>query len=193
MAWKVRIRRPLLRWAAVFAVLVAVNVLGIAMVLGPDQPGRIATAAPADLQEPLAPLSLLPSTASDFAMFDMPAGRASATTGTIAATKVVSAERRDRPRVAPVAPVPAAAQAGGSKEPVPYVGALTVVSEPAGSAVFVDREFVGETPLELTRLRVGSRVVRIERDGYDRWTTAVLVAADKQTHVSARLQAARDH
>jgi chromosome segregation ATPase len=196
VAWKVRIRRPLLRWAAVFAVLVAVNALGIAMVVGPDQPGRIASATLADVQEPSAPLSPLPSTASDFAMFDMPAGRASATTGTMVATKAPSVEprveRRDRPRPAPVAPATVVAQAIASKQPVPYVGALTVDSDPAGSAVFVDREFVGETPLELTKLRVGSHVVRIERDGHDRWTTAVLVAADKHTRVSARLQATQD-
>jgi len=191
-AWKVRIRRPFLRWAAVFTVLVALNLLGIAMVSLPDQPSRIASAAAPNLQKPLATVSPLPSTASDFAMFDMPAGRAFATTGTIAATKVPSVERRDRPRETPAAPANGAAQARSSKEPVPYVGALTVDSEPAGSAVFVDREFVGQTPLELTGLRVGSRVVRVERDGYDRWTTAVLVAADKQTRVSARLQALRD-
>jgi hypothetical protein len=35
-------------------------------------------------------------------------------------------------------------------------------------------------------------VVRIERDGFDRWTTAVHVAADRQTRVSAGLQAVRD-
>ena len=97
-----------------------------------------------------------------------------------------------RPRAAPAAPAAGASQAGRSKEPVQYVGALTVESEPAGSAVFVDRQLVGETPLELTRLRAGSHVVRIERDGYDRWTTAVHVAADKQTRVSARLQAVRE-
>ncbi len=84
-AWKVRIRRPLLRWAAIFAVLVAVNLLGIAMLLAPDQPGRIASAAPRSLQESPAPVALLPSTASHFAMFDMPAGRPSATTGTMSA------------------------------------------------------------------------------------------------------------
>jgi chromosome segregation ATPase len=192
MAWKVRIRRPFLRWAAVFTVLVAVNLLGIAMVSVPDRPSRIASAAAANLHEPPATVPLLPSTASDFAMFDMPAGRAYATTGTIAATKPPSVERRDRPRETPAVPANGAARARSSKELVLYVGALTVDSEPAGSAVFVDREFVGETPLELTGLRVGSRVVRVERDGYDRWTTAVLVAADKQTRVSARLQALRD-
>jgi hypothetical protein len=75
---------------------------------------------------------------------------------------------------------------------VKYVGILAVESEPPGSVVFVDRQLVGNTPLQLRRLRAGSHVVRIERNGYDRWTTAVLVPADKQTRVSAKLQAARD-
>ena len=66
-----------------------------------------------------------------------------------------------------------------------------VDSEPIGSVVFVDQQQVGETPVQLTRLRAGSHVVRIEHGGYDRWTTAVHVAADKQTRVSAKLQAAR--
>ena len=190
-AWKMRSGAPICAGRRFSAVLVAVNLLGIAMLLAPDQPSRIASNAPAAVQESPAPVSLLPSTASRFAMFDMPAGRASATTGTIAARQASSAARRDPPRAAPTAPAAAASQAGGSKEPVQYVGALTVDSEPAGSAVFVDRQHVGETPLELTGLRAGSHVVRIERDGYDRWTTAVLVAAGKQTRVSARLQAVR--
>ena len=190
-AWKIKINSPRLRWAAILAVLVAVDLLGIALLFAPNQPSRIASNAPAAVQESPAPVSPLPSTASGFAMFDMPAGRAAATTDTIAPRHVSSAGRRDPPRAAPTAPAAGASQAGDSKEPVRYVGALTVVSEPAGSAVFVDRQRVGETPLELTQLRVGSHVVRIERDGYDPWTTAVLVAADKQSRVSARLQAVR--
>src|SRR4029077_13162679 len=171
------------------AVLVAVDLLGIAMLFGPDQPGRIASHPPAAVQASPVPVSGLPSTWSRFAMFDMPAARASATTGTIAARQVTSADRRDRPRVAPTVPAAAASQTSDSKKPFQYVGALTIDSAPAGSAVFVDRQLVGKTPLQLTRLRAGSHVVRIERDGYDRWTTAILVAADKQTRVSARLQA----
>jgi hypothetical protein len=124
-------------------------------------------------------------------MFEMPAGRAAATTGTIAARPVSSPARRDSPRAEPTAPAATAVapRTGGSKELVRYVGALTVDSVPAGSAVFVDRQHVGETPLALKQLRAGSHVVRVERDGYDRWTTAVQVAADRQTRVSARLQA----
>jgi PEGA domain len=191
-AWKIRLKRPHLRWGGILAVLVAVDLLGIAMLLAPNQPGGIAGNATAAVQESPAPVSLLPSTVSRFAMFDMPAGRASATTGTIAARIVPSADRRDRPRVSPTAPAAGMSQVGGSKNPAQYVGALTVDSAPAGSSVFVDRQLVGNTPLELTRLRAGSHVVRIERDGYDRWTTAVQVAADKQTRVSARLQAVRE-
>jgi DNA repair ATPase RecN len=190
-AWKIEIKRPHSRWAAILAALVAVDLLGIAMLLAPDQPSRIASNAPAAVQESPAPVSLLPSTASRFAMFDLPAGRATATTGTIVARHVSSAGRRDPPRAASTAPAAGASQLGDSKEPVRFVGALTVVSEPAGSAVYVDRQHVGETPLELKKLRAGSHVVRIERAGFDRWTTAVLVAADKQARVSARLQAVR--
>jgi len=159
--------------------------------LTPDQPSQIANARAA-LQESPAPVTLLPSTLSRFAMFDMPAGRPIATTGTMSARHQSSPDRRDRPRVAPAARAADVSQADRSKEPVQYVGTLTVDSQPAGSAVFVDRQLVGETPLELPRLRAGSHVVRIERDGFDRWTTAVHVAADRQTRVSAGLQAVRD-
>jgi hypothetical protein len=191
-AWKIEIRRPHLRWAAVLGVLVAVNLLGIVILLTPDQPGRMASNARAALQKSPARVPLLPSTSSHFAMFDMPAGRATGTTDTIAARLESSPDRRDGPLAAPAAQPANVSQAGRSKEPVQFVGALTVESDPAGSVVFVDRQLVGETPLELPGLRAGSHVVRIERDGFDRWTTAVLVAADKQTRVSARLQAVRE-
>ena len=92
-AWKIRLKRPHLRWGGILAVLVAVDLLGIAMLLAPNQPGGIAGNATAAVQESPAPVSLLPSTVSRFAMFDMPAGRASATTSTIAARIVPSADR----------------------------------------------------------------------------------------------------
>jgi hypothetical protein len=190
-AWKIEISRPHLRWAAILALLVSVNLLGIAMLLAPDQPGRIAGNARAAVQESRAPVPL-PSTWSHFAMFDMPAGLAAVTMGTNGARQKWSPDGRDGAPSAPAAQAAGVSQAGRSKEPVQFVGALTVESEPAGSVVFVDRQLVGETPLELPELRAGSHVVRIERDGFDRWTTAVLVTADKQTRVSARLQAVRE-
>jgi hypothetical protein len=79
----------------------------------------------------------------------------------------------------------------GSSGKSPFIGGLAIESEPSGAAVFVNQLPVGETPLRLSGLSAGSRVVRIEHAGYERWTAAVLVAADKQAKVSARLQAAR--
>jgi hypothetical protein len=73
-----------------------------------------------------------------------------------------------------------------------FVGVLQVESVPPGAAVFIDQQPVGETPLQMTRLRAGSHVIRIEHDGYARWTTGVTVPADKQTRVSATLQRIRD-
>jgi hypothetical protein len=58
--------------------------------------------------------------------------------------------------------------------------------------VFINQQHVGETPVQLTRFRAGSYAIRIEHAGYQRWTTAVRVAADKQTRVSATLQSSRD-
>jgi hypothetical protein len=187
--------RPLLRWATILAALVALELLGIVMLRTHDQPAGIARIAPAARRESfvVAPVSLLPSRASRLAMFVMPVGRAAATTGTIAANEVSATDRQDRVRATKAAPTAGASQPAGSMNQTveQYIGALMVDSEPMGSVVFVDRQQIGETPLQLTRLRAGSHVVRIERDGYDRWTQAVLVVADKETRVSAKLQAVR--
>jgi PEGA domain len=70
-----------------------------------------------------------------------------------------------------------------------FVGTLAVESSPPGAAVFINRQRVGVTPLEVPGLQSGSRVIWIERDGYRRWTAAVDVPADRLTRVSAKLQA----
>jgi hypothetical protein len=69
-----------------------------------------------------------------------------------------------------------------------YRGGLEIDSDPDGARVFVDGEAVGFTPLELKNLPVGSRVVRVEADGYEAWTTAARVVANRRARVSAVLQ-----
>ncbi len=73
-----------------------------------------------------------------------------------------------------------------------FMGALDVKSNPAGSAVFLNRTYVGDTPVQLNDLRAGSHVVWITRQGYQRWTASVLVAAEKLAHVEVTLQQERE-
>ena len=73
-----------------------------------------------------------------------------------------------------------------------YRGGLEIDSDPEGARVFVDGEAVGFTPLELKDLPVGSRVVRVEAEGYETWTTAARVVANKRARVSAVLQRASE-
>jgi PEGA domain-containing protein len=68
-----------------------------------------------------------------------------------------------------------------------YRGSLAFQSAPQGAQVFVNGAFVGSTPLILENLPVGSRAVRIEADGYQRWSTSTRVVANQQTRVSATL------
>ena len=72
-----------------------------------------------------------------------------------------------------------------------YKGSLALRSAPQGAKVFVNGTFVGSTPLLLENLPVGSRAVRMEADGYQRWSTSTRVVADQQTGVSATLAPAR--
>jgi hypothetical protein len=55
--------------------------------------------------------------------------------------------------------------------------------------VFIDRQQVGETPLQLPQVHAGSHAIWIEREGYKRWTAAVNIPANKITRVIAKLDA----
>lgn len=90
-----------------------------------------------------------------------------------------------RSRVASVLPATPGNAAGASRGS--YRGSLAFRSAPQGARVFVNGAFVGSTPLVLENLPVGSRAVRIEADGYQRWSASTQVVANQQTRVSATL------
>jgi hypothetical protein len=50
---------------------------------------------------------------------------------------------------------------------------------------------IGTTPLELQNLPIGSRAVRVTLDGFDTWSRAVEVVADRRTTIVASLEASR--
>lgn len=68
-----------------------------------------------------------------------------------------------------------------------YRGSLVIYSYPPGAQVSLDGRSVGTTPLALKNIRVGSRVVRVEAGGYERWSVAARVVANQQTRVTAEL------
>jgi protein kinase-like protein/PEGA domain-containing protein len=85
---------------------------------------------------------------------------------------------------------PAAAR-GAQPAPTPasrYTGALAVDSRPAGAKVFVDGKMVGTTPMAIPSVAAGSHVVRLEHDGYRRWSSSVRVVASEQNRVTASLE-----
>lgn len=93
------------------------------------------------------------------------------------------------------APKPVVVEAVERKSPgaMPrFHGALAVLSEPLGAVVSVDGRVVGATPLVLKDVPVGSRVVRVESQGYERWSFAARVVANQEVRIVATLQRASD-
>jgi hypothetical protein len=71
-----------------------------------------------------------------------------------------------------------------------YQGSLRINSQPASATVFVNNKVVGQTPLVLSSLPIGSRAIRLELRGYAPWSRSVQVVADQSATVTARLDAA---
>jgi hypothetical protein len=68
-----------------------------------------------------------------------------------------------------------------------YLGTLSIDASPGGE-VFINREDAGATPLRLEKIKAGSHLIWIERDGYRRWTKVVEVPADRVSRVFATLE-----
>jgi hypothetical protein len=100
----------------------------------------------------------------------------------VAARRTPPAVRTPPARVQP-APVPAA--------PAGYYGSLAIEASPAGARVFINGRLAGTAPIEVRDLAAGSRVVRIEADGYQPWSAAVRIVADQQARISVNLHQAR--
>ena len=78
----------------------------------------------------------------------------------------------------------------GTRPGAAETGSLDVASRPAGARVLVDGEFTGATPTRLD-LPVGRHEVRIELDGYQVWSKAVVVTSDEGESVAASLDRIR--
>jgi hypothetical protein len=98
-----------------------------------------------------------------------------------------SAVSSSRPSIASPRNDPSTPRAA-SRKLAGYRGSLAVNSAPTGARVLVNGVPVGTTPLLLNDLPVGSRVVRLELDGYERWSSAVRVVANQRVRTAVDLR-----
>jgi hypothetical protein len=69
-----------------------------------------------------------------------------------------------------------------------FSGSLFVDSRPSGARVFVDGKLIGTTPLSMSEVTAGEHAVRLEYDGYRRWSSSVRVVASERNRVTASLE-----
>lgn len=94
-----------------------------------------------------------------------------------------AAPRAAAPRKTAPAPAPVVAAA-------PTLATLTLESDVPGASVFIDRQFVGTTPLTLDKLAPGSKRVQLTADGFDSVQRTVALAAGPNT-VTVRIKEVR--
>jgi hypothetical protein len=63
-----------------------------------------------------------------------------------------------------------------------------VESRPEAARVFLDGRLIGTTPLVVASVPAGEHAIRIERDGYRRWSSSVRIVAAEQNRVTASLE-----
>ena len=92
--------------------------------------------------------------------------------------------RRDRPRAGSTP----AAEAGTAPAAVPR---LKVTSDVEGALVFVDRKFVGKTPLDTGEITPGHHQLKVSSEGYDGVSQGVEIAEMGATAVEVSLKTVR--
>jgi hypothetical protein len=75
-----------------------------------------------------------------------------------------------------------------SRPAAPSSAPLTVESRPAGAAVFLDGRLVGTTPLVVPAVAAGEHALHLDRDGYQRWSSAVRIITTERNRVTASLE-----
>jgi hypothetical protein len=179
--------------AAVVLMVVGFALWGVYAVTSDDAPAPPSEGRPAEPVRQPAPItspSAAPQIQSASAITavtppgDAPAHDAQARDAPAGNAPARDAPARDAPARATRLGTPASPAA--SRSSAPYVGTLTIDASPPGE-VFLNRKSVGHTPLRLDKLRAGSHLIWIQREGHRRWTRVVAVAADKISRVSAEL------
>src|SRR5688572_1820246 len=127
-----------------------------------------------------------------------PAPASPTPTPAIAARTTVAPTTRAAASRPPAAPSKTAESAAASSSATPspapqpsasgYRGALALSSSPEGAQVVLNGKLVGQTPVVLNDLPVGSRALVVRREGYSPWSASVRVVAGQRTTVRATLR-----
>ena len=67
-------------------------------------------------------------------------------------------------------------------------GALSFISEPAGATILVDNQSIGTTPFTAQDIPSGNHQVTLHMDGFEDYSTSILVSAGATRTLSATLQ-----
>jgi hypothetical protein len=69
-----------------------------------------------------------------------------------------------------------------------FTGSIYVDSRPRGATVLLNGREVGTTPLQLSEIRAGSHVIRLELPGHQTWTSSTRVVAGQVARVTGSLE-----
>ncbi len=67
-------------------------------------------------------------------------------------------------------------------------GSISVNSNPRGADIYLDDNYEGLTPLNLTEVPVGSHTIRIELAGYREWISEISVSSGQMSRISVDLE-----
>jgi hypothetical protein len=74
-----------------------------------------------------------------------------------------------------------------AEPPLAPMGSLSVASDPAGAALYIDGQFAGKTPVNLKQVTPGDHRVRIVQDGYVENGRVVTVRASRPSALQVKL------
>ena len=106
-------------------------------------------------------------------------------------TQEVRARLERTPATRAATPAPTATPPRPPAKPAPadvFTGSLYVDSRPRGATVFLNGRSVGQTPLSLPEVPIGTHVVRLELTGKRTWATSTRVVAGETARVTGSLE-----
>jgi hypothetical protein len=107
---------------------------------------------------------------------------------TLARPPAPTPSRTSPPAITRSRPIERSAAAAASGTAGRFVGGLHVESRPDGARVYLDGRLIGTTPLLVASVPAGEHAIRLERDGYRRWSSLVRIVAAEQNRVTASLE-----